>query len=146
MRNYPNINVIAVKDGYFTIQGGKQVMEGFLRQFPAGQIDIVRSDYSDMTMGALESIRAAGRTELLGFILSKGGHIDAIEAIISGYIAVETQIPPYFGQLAIQSVFDYLAGKPVPARQEIPFRVFESNNPDEARSYLNQIRAVGMEF
>ena len=146
MKDYPNIKEIAAADGYFTKQGGIQVMEDFLQKFPAGEIDIVRSDYSDMTMGALEVIRASGRTELLGYVLGKGGHIRAIEAVIAGDIAVEAQIPPYFGELAIQSVLDHLAGKPVPARQEIPIKVFESDKPDEAQAYLDQIKAVGMEF
>jgi len=146
MKNYPKIKTIATEDGYFTKQGGRQVMEKFLKKYPKGKIDIVRSDYSDMTLGAIEAINAANRKELLGYILGRGGHIDTIRAVIAKDIAMEAQVPPYFGQLAIQSVLSYLAGDSVPARQEIPTLVFESDKPEKAQNYLLKIEAVGMEF
>lgn len=146
MKDYPNIKEIAVADAGFTKQGGMQVMEDFLQRFPAGEIDIVRTDYSDMTIGALDAIKAANRTELLGSVIGEGGHIKAIEAVIAGEIACETQTPPYFGELAIQSALDYLAGKSIPAKQEVPIKVFESNKADDAQAYLDQISAAGLEF
>ncbi|MGL4648124.1 MAG: substrate-binding domain-containing protein, partial [Caldilineaceae bacterium] len=73
MAAYPNIKVVATSDAGFTKDGGLKVMEDFLQRFPAGEIDIVRSDYSDMTMGALDAIKAAGRDELLGFVIGEGG-------------------------------------------------------------------------
>lgn len=146
MKDYPNIKEIAVADAGFTKQGGMQVMEDFLQRFPAGQIDVVRSDYSDMTIGALEAIKNAGRNELLGYVLGEGGHIKCIEAVIAGEIACETQTPPYFGELAMQSVTDYLNGKSVPARQQVPIKVFESNKVAEAKAYYDEISAKGLEF
>jgi ribose transport system substrate-binding protein len=91
MAKYPNIKVVATSDAGFTKEGGIKVMEDFLQRFPAGEIDIVRSDYSDMTMGALEAIKNAGRTELLGYVVGEGGHFKAIEAVVAGEIARETQ-------------------------------------------------------
>ncbi|HVI40749.1 MAG TPA: hypothetical protein VM577_08815, partial [Anaerovoracaceae bacterium] len=104
------------------------------------------TDYSDMTIGALDAIKAAGRTELLGSVIGEGGHIKAIEAVIAGEIACETQTPPYFGELAIQSALDYLDGKSIPAKQEVPIKVFESSKAAEAQTYLDQISAAGLEF
>jgi ribose transport system substrate-binding protein len=146
MKDYPNIKEIAVADAGFTKQGGMQVMEDFLQRFPAGEIDIVRTDYSDMTIGALDAIKAAGRNELLGNVIGEGGHIKAIEAVVAGEIACETQTPPYFGELAIQSVLDYLDGKEVPAEQNVPIKVFELNKAADAQAYLDQIKAAGLEF
>lgn len=146
MKDYPNIKEIAVADAGFTKQGGMQVMEDFLQRFPAGEIDIVRTDYSDMTIGALDAIKAANRTELLGFVIGEGGHMKAIEAVVAGEIACETQTPPYFGELAIQSALDYLEGKKIPAKQEVPIKVFESNKAEEAQAYLDQIKGAGLEF
>jgi ribose transport system substrate-binding protein len=146
MAKYPNIKVVATADAGFTKDGGLKVMEDFLQRFPAGEIDVVRSDYSDMTMGAVEAIKAAGRTELLGFVVGEGGHIKAIEAVIAGDIARETQTPPYFGELAIKTCLDILAGTKVEAKQQVNIKVFDAAKPDEAKAYLELIKGKGLEF
>jgi ribose transport system substrate-binding protein len=146
MAKYPNIKVVATSDAGFTKDGGMKVMEDFMQRFPKGQIDVVRSDYSDMTMGALEAIKNAGRTELLGFVLGEGGHIKAIEAVVAGDIARETQTPPYFGAKAIQSCLDILAGKTVDAKQQVDIKVFDADKKDVAQAYVDQIKAAGLEF
>ncbi len=146
MAAYPNIKVVATSDAGFTKEGGMKVMEDFLQRFPEGQIDVVRSDYSDMTMGAIEAIKNAGRKELLGYVVGEGGHVKAIEAVVAGEIARETQTPPYFGAKAIQSCMDILAGKTVEPRQQVDIKVFDAAKVDEAKKYLEQIKAAGLEF
>jgi len=146
MAQYPNIKVVATSDAGFTKDGGMKVMEDFLQRFPAGEIDVVRSDYSDMTMGALEAIKAAGRTELLGFVLGEGGHFKAIEAVVAGEIARETQTPPYFGAKAMQACKDILDGKTVEGRQQVDIKVFDADKKDEAQAYLENIKGLGLEF
>ena len=146
MAQYPNIQVVATSDAGFTKEGGLKVMEDFLQRFPEGEIDVVRSDYSDMTMGALEAIKNAGRSELLGYVVGEGGHIKAIEAVVAGEIARETQTPPYFGQKAMQSCMDILNGKGVAAQQQVDIKVFDSNKGDEAKVYIELIKAAGLEF
>jgi ribose transport system substrate-binding protein len=146
MAAYPNIKVVATSDAGFTKEGGIKVMEDFLQRFPAGEIDVVRSDYSDMTMGALEAIKTAGRTELLGHVVGEGGHFKTIEAVVAGEIARETQTPPYFGAKAIQSCMDILAGKTVEPRQQVDIKVFDAAKKDVAQAYLEQIKAAGLEF
>jgi ribose transport system substrate-binding protein len=146
MAKYPNIIVVATADAGFTKDGGLKVMEDFLQRFPAGEIDIVRSDYSDMTMGALEAIKNAGRTELLGYVVGEGGHMKAIEAVVAGDIARETQTPPYFGAVAVKSCLDYLAGKQVAAQQQVDIKVFDSDKAADAQKYLDEIKSKGLEF
>lgn len=146
MAEYPDIKVIATADAGFTKEGGLKVMEDFLQRFPAGEIDVVRSDYSDMTMGAIEAIKNAGRTELLGFVVGEGGHMKAIEAVIAGEIARETQTPPYFGEKAMQSCADILAGKDVPAQQQVDIKVFDADKKADAEQYLANIKGQGLEF
>jgi ribose transport system substrate-binding protein len=146
MAKYPNIKVVATSDAGFTKDGGMKVMEDFMQRFAKGQIDVVRSDYSDMTMGAVEAIKKAGRDELLGFVLGEGGHIKAIESVVAGEIARETQTPPYFGAKAIQSCLDILAGKTVDARQQVDIKVFDADKKDVAEKYIADIKALGLEF
>jgi ABC-type sugar transport system substrate-binding protein len=146
MAKYPEIKVVATSDAGFTKDGGMKVMEDFLQRFPEGQIDVVRSDYSDMTMGALEAIKNAGRKELLGFVVGEGGHFKAVEAVVAGDIARETQTPPYFGAKAITSCLDLLAGKDVAAQQQVDIKVFDADKKDEAQKYLDGIKEAGLEF
>jgi ribose transport system substrate-binding protein len=146
MSEYPDIEEVAVADAGFTTEGGLKVMEDFLQRFPAGEIDIVRSDYSAMTMGAIDAIKTANREELLGYIVGEGGHYLAIEAVIAGEIARETQTPPYFGEIAIGSALMILEGETVPAKQEVPIKIFDADKPDEAEAYLEEIREAGLEF
>jgi ribose transport system substrate-binding protein len=146
MAKYPNIKVVATSDAGFTKDGGMKVMDDFLQRFPAGQIDIVRSDYSDMTMGAVEAIKNAGRKELLGFVVGEGGHMKAIEAVVAGEIARETQTPPYFGEKAIQSCLSILGGQTLEARQQVDIKIFDADKKDEAQKYLDQIKTAGLEF
>jgi len=146
MADYPDIITVATADAGFTKEGGLKVMEDFLVTFPAGEIDIVRSDYSAMTMGAIEAIQNAGRNELIDYIVGEGGHYEAIQAVADGIIARETQTPPYFGELAIKSILDYLEGKDVPPLQYVDIKVFDSTDPDFAKDYLDKILAAGLEF
>ena len=146
MAAYPNIKVVATSDAGFTKEGGLKVMEDFLQRFPAGEIDVVRSDYSDMTMGALEAIKNAGRTELLGYVLGEGGHMKAIEAVIAGEIARETQTPPYFGEKAIAACMTLINGETVEARQQVDIKVFDADKKEEAQAYLDNIKGLGLEF
>lgn len=146
MADYPDIVVVATSDAGFTKEGGLTVMEDFLQRFPAGEIDVVRSDYSDMTMGALEAIKNAGRDELLGYVVGEGGHYLAIQAVIDGDFARETQTPPYFGEAAISSCLAYLNGESVPAQQQVEIKVFDASDPEFAQKYLDDIRAKGLEF
>ncbi len=146
MKDYPEIIEIAVADAGFTTDGGMTVMEDFLQRFPAGEIDVVRSDYSAMTIGALQAIKNAGRDELLGYVLGEGGHYLAIEEVIAGNIALETQTPPYFGELALKSALALINGETVPVRQEVPIKVFDSGDTAFAEEYLADIRAKGLEF
>ena len=146
MAKYPKIKTVATADAGFTTEGGLKVMEDFLQRFAKGQIDIVRSDYSAMTMGALQAIKNAGRSELLGYVMGEGGHYLAIQAVIAGEISRETQTPPYFGELAIKSALEILGGKSVPAKQQVPIKIFDAEKKDEAKKYLDDIRAKGLEF
>lgn len=146
MSKYPNIKEVAVADAGFTKAGGMKVMEDFLQRFPKGEIDVVRSDYSDMTMGAVEAIKNAGRTELLGYVVGEGGHYKAIEAVIAGEIALETQTPPYFGEAALKSALEIIKGTEVPARQQVEIKAFDKKDVDSAKKYLEEIRAKQLEF
>lgn len=121
-------------------------MENFLQAFPEGTIDVIRTDYSDMTLGALEAIEYAGRDELLGYLVGEGGYYKAIQEVVNGNFARETQTPPYFGDAAISTAIKIANGEPVPARQPLEIKVFDSDKADIAEAYLNDIMAKNSPF
>jgi len=146
MAKYPEIKTVATSDAGFTKQGGIKVMEDFLQRFPKGQIDVVRTDYSDMTVGAIQAIKAAGREELLGYLVGEGGQKLAVEAVVAGDIARETQTPPFFGELSLHAALDVIAGKTVPTNVEVPIKVFDADKQAEAKQYLDEMNKNGLEF
>lgn len=146
MKDYPNIKTIATEDAGFTKEGGLKVMENFLQAYKEGEIDIVRTDYSDMTLGALEAIDNAGRNELKGYLVGEGGYYKAIQEVVNGNIARETQTPPYFGESAISTAIKIVNGEEVPAQQKVEIKVFDSNKQDEAKTYLDEIMSKKSPF
>jgi len=146
MQPYPDIKVVGTANGGFTKEGGIRVMQDFLQRFPKGKIDVVWTDYSDMTMGAIQAIKSAGRTEILGYLVGEGGQIQAIEAVVAGEIARETQTPPYFGEIVVANVKKLLAGQTIAAHQNLPILVFDADKKDAAEAYLKSITAKGLKF
>jgi ABC-type sugar transport system substrate-binding protein len=146
MQPYPDIKVVGTANGGFTKEGGIRVMQDFLQRFPKGKIDVVWTDYSDMTMGAIQAIKSAGRTEILGYLVGEGGQIQAIEAVVAGEIARETQTPPYFGEIVVANVKKLLAGQTSAAHQNLPILVFDADKKDAAEAYLKSITAKGLKF
>lgn len=145
-KTYPNIKTIATEDAGFTKEGGLRVMENFLQAFPEGEIDIVRTDYSDMTLGAIEAIENAGRDEILGYLVGEGGYYKAIQEVVNGNIARETQTPPFFGDSAISTAIKIANGEQVPALQPLAIKVFDSDKPEVAKAYLDEIMAKNIPF
>lgn len=146
MAKYPNVKTVATADAGFTKQGGIKVMEDFLQRFPKGKIDVVRTDYSDMTVGAIQAIKAAGRTELLGYLVGEGGQKAAVQAVVNGQIARETQTPPFFGQLSLTEAKNVIAGKSIPAHVAVPIKVFDADKKSAAKQYLAHMNATGSQF
>ena len=144
--SYPDIKTVATADAGFTKEGGIRVMQDFLQRFPTGKIDVVRTDYSDMTLGAIDAIKAVKRNELIGYLVGEGGYKPAIQAVIDGEIARETQTPPYFGELVVTNAGKIFSGQPVEAIQNVPVKVFDADMPDAAKAYLAKIKAAGLSF
>ncbi|WP_438390425.1 substrate-binding domain-containing protein [Caballeronia sp. DA-9] len=146
MKNYRDIKLVAAPNAQFTKEGGIKAMQDLLQRYPKGSIDVVWSDYSDETMGAIQVIKAAGRTELLGNIVGEGGQIQAIEAVTKGEIARETQTPPYFGDEVVENIKKLLAGQKVQPEQGLKIQVFDADKKDAAIAYVNSIKAKGVKF
>lgn len=59
-KTHPNWEILDSDDADFTTAKGREVMEKYLQKYK--DIDVVVSQNDDMTFGAIEAIRAAGKT------------------------------------------------------------------------------------
>ena len=66
--------------------------------------------------------------------------------MVDGWIYCETQTPPYFGAVVVETINKLIAGEEVPAYQEVPIKVFTSKDVDTAKAYLDEITAANLEF
>lgn len=146
---YPDIKVIASQDGHNERGPGLSIMENFLTAYPAGGIDLVFAQNDEMAIGALKAIQAAGRDELLGYIISKDGQLEAVKEVAAGNFAADCTNTPYFGPILMPYVADILAGKEVPAHPPKPFICISSvtdAGKQEAQALLKQMEDGKMAF
>jgi len=126
---YPNIKVIASQNAEST--GGyrepaMKLMEDWLQVFPKGQIDAVYCHNDEMALGAASAIKAAGRDEILGYVVGIDGGVNALKAVLDGDLLASVQSSPYFGEISIASAQKYLQGGTVPTIQWVPFKAFHT--------------------
>ncbi len=119
---YPNIKIIASQTGYGNRADGTKVMENYLERFPKGSIDIVYTHSDEMGLGALQAIKAAGRSELIGRLVTMDGQRAAVKTVVDGEHLVIGDYAPHFGEAAIKTALAHLAGKSVE-----PVQMLKSN-------------------
>ena len=141
---YPDINIIATQRGHGYRVEGTKVMENYLERFPAGTIDIVYTHSDEMGLGALQAIKAAGRTELIGRLVTMDGQRAAIETVVNGEHLGVADYAPHFGEAAIKTILAYLAGDEVEPVQMLDFNLYHMTTPEGenfTRNYYNRMLA-----
>ncbi|WP_241270014.1 MULTISPECIES: ABC transporter substrate-binding protein [unclassified Caballeronia] len=116
IKNDPKFKVIASQSGDFTLAGGKQVMEAFVKTY-GKQINVVYAHNDDMALGAIQAMEEAGMkpgkdVTVVSFDATKGG----FEAMIAGKINVDVECSPLLGPQLMTAVKDIVAGKQLPKR------------------------------
>ncbi|VXB36815.1 putative sugar transporter subunit: periplasmic-binding component of ABC superfamily [Burkholderia sp. 8Y] len=116
IKNDPKFKVIASQSGDFTLAGGKQVMEAFVKTY-GKQINVVYAHNDDMALGAIQAMEEAGMkpgkdVTVVSFDATKGG----FEAMVAGKINVDVECSPLLGPQLMTAVKDIVAGKQLPKR------------------------------
>ncbi len=98
MANYPNWRMLDRQVADFTQEKGQEVMETFLETYP--DIDVVISENDNMAFGAINAIKAAGKTcgpkgEIT--IISFDAVKSAFEAMIAGDLDCTVECNPLHG-------------------------------------------------
>jgi ABC-type sugar transport system substrate-binding protein len=111
----PKIKVIASQTGDFTRDGGKKVMESFLKSQKG--IDVVFAHNDDMGLGAIEAIKAAGMkpgTDIK--IITVDAVKDGMTALSKGEINYIVECNPLLGPQLMDLAKKVLDGEDVPKR------------------------------
>jgi ABC-type sugar transport system substrate-binding protein len=149
VNKYPNIKIIASQSANFGREPALNIMQDWLQAYPKGKVDAVYAHNDEMGLGALAAIKSARRTELLGYIASIDGQVQALEAVLNGEFLVSVQNPPYFGEPAFTSALKYLEGFHLPAYQFVPFKIFHAQDPKTkamTQQYYNYLIANDLYF
>jgi ABC-type sugar transport system substrate-binding protein len=127
MKAHPNWKITRTQTGNFTVDGGKSVMEAFLKSDKTIQVLYAHND--GMALGAIQAIKEAGLKPgkdiiIVGVDAVKG----AFNAMVAGEMNASIECSPLLGPQALQAVKDYMAGKKLPARIWTIEGVFDQSN------------------
>jgi ABC-type sugar transport system substrate-binding protein len=110
-----SIKVIASQTGDFTRDGGKQVMEAFLKSQKG--IDVLFAHNDDEGLGAIEAIKAAGLTPGKDIkIITIDAVKDGMTALSQGEINFIVECSPLLGPQLMDLAKKVVAGEDVPKR------------------------------
>jgi galactofuranose transport system substrate-binding protein len=130
---YPDMKIIKSQSGDFTRAGGKEVMQAFLNSPEGSQITAVFGHNDDMALGAIQSIKEAGKKpgkDIL--IVSIDGVREAFEAMVAGDLNCTVECNPLLGPALFDAVEKIAAGQPVPKRITPEEGVFDQSKAKEA--------------
>lgn len=119
---FPQMKIVATQSGDFTRDGGKKVMEGFIKsQNNLKDVCAVWSHNDDMLLGAIQAMKEAGLKPGKDIkTISVDGVTDIFKAMADGDANATVELLPDLGPLAFQAVKDTIAGKPVEKRILMP--------------------------
>lgn len=98
MADYPNWQMLERQTGEFTQAKGQEVMESFLKTYD--DIDVVIAENDNMAFGAIDAIKAAGKTcgpdgDII--VISFDAVAAAFDAMIAGDMNVSVECNPLHG-------------------------------------------------
>ncbi|WP_332663576.1 ABC transporter substrate-binding protein [Aeromicrobium sp.] len=126
------IKVVASQTGDFTRDGGKKVMEAFLKS--QKDIDVVYAHNDDEGLGAIEAIEAAGMKPGVDIkIVTVDAVKDGMTALSEGKINYIVECNPLLGPQLMDLAKKVVAGEDVPPRVETEEGAFDQ---EQAKAVL----------
>lgn len=106
----PNIKILDSQTGNFTRAEGQAVMESFLKANE--KIDVLLAHNDDMALGAIESIKAAGKDPGQDIIIvGCDAPKTAFDAIIAGDMNATIECTPLYGPFVVDALNKLIAGE-----------------------------------
>ena len=110
LKDAPNLKVIASQTGNFTRAEGQAVMESFLKA--QDKIDVLLAHNDDMALGAIESIKAAGKVPGKDIIIvGCDSPKTAFDAVIAGEMNATIECTPLYGPFVVDALKRLIAGE-----------------------------------
>lgn len=135
-KSHDNWQILEEASGEFTTAKGREEMERLLRRYP--DIDVVVSQNDDMTFGALEAIRDAGRTTGVNgdiIVISFDAVKEALELVQKGKINVDVECNPEQAEYIERVIRKLERGEAVERAYYVPEMVFTIDNVED---YLDE--------
>lgn len=125
---HPGMKILASQTGEFSRANGQRVMQN-IAQSLGPQITAVYAHNDEMALGAIQALRAAGRTPGTDVkIVSIDGQRAALEAIQRGELGATVESNPRFGPIAFETIEQIRKGEQVPTKKLISDRFFDRSN------------------
>ena len=124
IKDKENLTILQSEPANFTLEKGKEVMEGFLKEL-GQEIKVLYAHNDDMAIGAIEAIEEYGlRPGEDIVIISVDGTRKAFEMMTQGKINAVVECNPLLGPMLMQAVREITAGRTLPKRIVPPESVF----------------------
>ncbi len=122
-----NWNMLAMQTGEFTQAKGQEVMESFLKNYP--DIDVVIAENDNMAFGAIDAIKAAGKTcgpngDII--IISFDAVSAAFDAMIAGDLNCAVECNPLHGPRVAEIIQKLENGETVDKIQYVDEAAFDT--------------------
>ncbi|WP_101552612.1 MULTISPECIES: substrate-binding domain-containing protein [Anaerotruncus] len=131
LAEHPDYSIVYSAGGDFTREGGRLVVERYLREH-AWDIDVIYSHNDDMALGAVDALEAAGIQPGRDVkIISVDGTEEAVKALEEGRLNCVVECSPLLGPQLMKAVTDLMSGKELPLRIITDERVFTAQTPRE---------------
>jgi ABC-type sugar transport system substrate-binding protein len=128
IKAHPGMKIVKSQDGNFTPEGGKQLMEAFLKA-EGKNINAVYAHNDGMALGAIQAIEEAGLKPGKDItIISIDGIKDAFQAMVDGKLNATVECTPLLGAPTYQAIRDYFAGKKLPRWIKSNDQTFSAEN------------------
>src|SRR5208283_3918784 len=127
--HYPEMALLDTQEGKGTIEAGRPVTRDLLGRFP--DLDAVFTINDPSAFGAISAIESAGKLGKVTVITVDGSR-EAVAVIKAGKLhSSSAQFPRQIGRSAAETIYQHLAGKPVPNDIKIPVKLITRENADE---------------
>lgn len=127
LQEHSNWHMLDRQDGDFTQAKGREAMEYLLEKYP--DIDVVISENDNMTFGAVDAIKQAGRTcgpEGDIIVISFDAVRAAFDAMIAGDINADFECNPLYGPKLREIILALEAGETVDKNQYMDETYFDT--------------------
>lgn len=126
-KEYPDMEVIATQYCDYLREDAMTFMDDTLQRFGPGEIDAIYCHNDEMALGALESLRVAGREDEGILIVGMDGTEVAFSEIEEGNMFF-TVVYPYCAPEGMQAAYEILEGDGVETRWELDTTIVDKDN------------------